>query len=519
VRDHPKEVSSAIKHAHSTAKSSATLSLLLGGLNLVTEKDFSNGRTDKLCDRCGTGAPLTMAHKCHSCPCNTQTLNDRDEQLARLTGYASDIDDQGPSPTALCGQTVQRRRDMAKYLSRNTATTGVGVASRTITFSPSAMRAQAVKLDIFEQLHQYALQYNLTVYRKAHEGAPGTTALEGLIYTKSPLVTNHLKWLVDDIGKVRPRTQSPALRQLCRWVLRTYSDLYLNPLTATAPWNDTWYSRHIDGWKVGGTTADTPLDFLTDRLTWVSMRADPASQIEDLETATQAAQKSTRPCRVALLIQDSSRTQDTIKSITPGARKHILATIDTRASPIFNFDDADFPRSAETRPLHAALVPVLLVVIENATAPGYDLHHVQAALKGEQGIVVHPPPHKYLSHPPDTTPPCLARKMKDRHHPLLRSSQTWCRAAHHYTPPPSACDAKKPERGRIPDHRSAGDRINPVLGLLGVNPKGLGPNIASVSGVTPTAPDTIKQISSLVLNTSIAIYRRSEAYGRWRRKT
>jgi hypothetical protein len=235
--------------------------------------------------------------------------------------------------------------------------------------------------------------------------------------------------------------------------------------------------------------------------------------------ATKAAQVSSRPCRVALLVHDSNQNQDMIKSITPGVRKHALATIGNHASPMFNLDNADFPRSGETRPLHTPLVPVLLVVVENAKAPGYDLCHVRAALEGEHGIEIHPPPHKYASHPPDTSSPCPARQIRDRHHPLLRSSQTWCRAAHHYVPPPHARDKTKPEHGRIPDIRSAGDRVNPVLGLLGVNPKGLGSTIASYSGVTPTPTAIIKQISALVLNTSVDIHRRSEAYGRWRRKT
>jgi hypothetical protein len=519
VRDHPKEVSKAIKHAHLVANSSATMSLLLCGLNMVTEKDFSAGREDKPCDRCGTGASLTAAHKCHSCPCNTHILNDRDEQLATLTGYASDVENEEPSPTALLGQAVQRRRDIVKHLASNTVTTGIGVASRTITFPPSPTRAQAVSLDAFEQLHHYALLYNLTANRKAHEGVLDTKTLDQLVYTKSPKVSGHLLWLVDDIGGPQPRMQSPVLRQLCRWVLRTYSDLYLNPLTATAPWNDTWYSRHPDGWRVGGVIEATPLAFLTNRYTWVSMRADAASQMKDLETATQAAQESSRPCRVALLVHDSNQNQDMIKSVTPGVRKHILATIGDRASPIFNLDNTDFPRPDEARPLHATLVPVLLVVIENAKAPGYDLCHVRAALEGEHGIEIHPPSHKYASHPPDTTTPCPARQMRDRHHPLLRSSQTWCRAAHHYVPPPHARDQNETELGRIPDTRSAGDRVNPILGLLGSNPGGLGSAIASYSGITPTPLAIIKQISSLVLNTSVDIYRRSEAYRRWRRIT
>jgi hypothetical protein len=519
ARDHPKEVHDAIRHAHSVAKSSTTLSLLLGGLNMVTDKDFSAGRTDKACGRCGTGASLTVSHKCHSCPCNTQVLNDRDEQLAILTGYAGDMDDGGPSPTALRGQVEQRRRDMVKHLSNNTATTGIRVAGRTVTLPPIPPRAHAVSLDTFEQLHQYALLYNLTANRKAHEGTLDAEVLDKLVYTKSPAVSNHLMWLVADVGMPHPRTQSPPLRQLCRWVLRTYSDLYLNPLTATAPWNDTWYSRHPDGWKVGGTVGRTPLAFLTNRFTWISMRAGISSQVEDLERATQAAKESSLPCRVALLVHESDQAKGMINTATSGVRKHVLATIGVDASPLFSRDDADFPRLNEARPLHVSPEPVLLVVIENNKAPGYDLNHVHAALEGEHGIKIHPPQFKYASCPPDMTPPCLARNMQDRHHPLLRSSHTWCRAAHHYVPPPHACDSKEPEQGRLPDHRSAGDRLDPILGLLGINPKGLGPDIASYSGVTPTPPDTIKEISSLVLNTSVAAYRRSEAYIRWRRKT
>jgi hypothetical protein len=519
MRDHPKQVSTAIKHAHSTANSSATLSLLLGGLNMVTEKDFTAGRADKPCERCGTGAVLTITHKCHSCPCNAHVLNDRDDQLAILTSYTADLEDEGPSPTSLCSQTEQRRRDMVKYLSSSTPTTGIVVAGRVATLPPSPVRTQAVRLDIFEQLHQYALLYNLTANRKAHEAIMDTETIDQLLYTTLPAVSNHLMWLADDIGGAQARTQSPVLRQLCRWVLRTYSDLYLNPLTATAPWSDTWHSRHPDGWKVGGTVTATPLAFLMNRYTWVSMRTDPLFQEEDVQLATQAAQGSTLPCRVALLVQDSIQIQDMVRSATSKVRKHILCTINALTAPIFNFEDADFPGPAEPRALRASPVTMLLVVIENTFAPGYDIRHVRTALAGEQGMEVHPLPHMYASIPPDTISPCPARDMQDRHHPLLRSSQTWCRAAQYYAPPPHACDVKEPEQGRIPVRRSAGDKLHPVLGLLGVNPKGLGPDIACHSGVTPTPTKTTQQISSLVLNTSVTLYRRSEAYGRWRQKT
>ena len=422
VRDCPKEVSAVIKQAHSAAKSSATLSLLLGGLNGVTEKDFSDGRVDMLCARCSTGATLTIAHKCHSCPCNTQALNDRDDQLAVLTGYVGDPEVEGPSPTALHGQTEQRRRDMVSHLKICTNATGVGVVGRTITLPPNADRAHTVRLDAFDQLHQYAMLYNLTVNRRAHECSLETKELDQLLYTKAPTVSSHLMWLVDDIGGAHPRTQSPLLRQMSRWVLRTYSDLYLNPLTATAPWNDTWHSRHPDGWKVGGTVSTEPLTFLTNRYTWVSMRADLASQTKDVAMAITAAQDSRSPCRVVLLVHDSDQIRDMIRINTLGVRKHVLATIGPHASPSFTQDDADFPAAGVSRPLHAVAVPVLMIVIENTAAPGYDIAHIHTALEGERGITIHPLPHSYGSTPPDTTTPRPARQMQDRHHPLLRSS-------------------------------------------------------------------------------------------------
>jgi hypothetical protein len=374
-------------------------------------------------------------------------------------------------------------------------------------------------LDTFEQLHQYALLYNLAANRLAHDRALEAEELDQLLYTKAPAVSRHLMWLVDDIGGASPRTQSPMLRQMSRWVLRTYSDLYLNPLTATAPWNDTWLSRHPDGWKVGGTVSTGMLAFLTNRYTWVSMRADPASQVEDLTVAVTAAQDSHSPCRVVLLAQDSDQIRDMIRISTPGVRKHILVTISPHAAPLFTLDDADFPASGVVRPLHAATMPVLMILIENTSAPGYDISHIHTTLEGERGIIVHPMPQSYGSTPPDITIPPPARQMQDRHHPLLRSSQTWCRAAHHYTPPPHACDQQEPVQGRISDRRSASDRLNPVLGLLGANPRALGPDIASHGGLSPTLLATIKQMSLLVLNTSVALYQRSEAYGKWRRKT
>ena len=521
MRNHPEEVMKVIKLTHSSAHSSAALSLLLGGLNAVTKKEFSADRVNAPCARCGTGAALTIVHRCHSCPCNTHELNNRDDRLAELTGYVSDIGQTGPSPTGLRAHTEQRRRQLVAHLRADSSDHGWLIRKhlRTLTFDPIGARARAVNLDTIDQLHQYALLYNLASNRLAHEGLMNPTALDQLAYTVSPPMSSHLLWLVNDIGGESPRTQSPPLRQLSRWVLRTYSDLYLNPLTATAPWNDTWHSRHPDGWKVGGTASENATAFLTNRYTWVSMRADPASQAEDVEMATQAAKASDRPCRVALLTYDSDRIRSLVSIKVQGVRKHILITISPQSSPAFHLDNDEFPRPTETRALRSPQAPLSLIVIENAGAPPYSLSHIQAALGDDPGMMVHAPPHELNPPPPDVTPPGLAKEMKDRHHPLLHSSQTWCRAAHHYTLPPPQRTVQQAEQRSAPIRKSASDSLHPILGLLGSTPKGLGPDIASHSEISPTPPDTLHQISVLVLKTSVNMYRRSETFSSWKRKT
>ena len=159
-----------------------------------------------------------------------------------------------------------------------------------------------------------------------------------------------------------------------------------------------------------------------------------------------------------------------------------------------------------------------VVVVENAAAPPYSLSHVRAALGENSGMEVHAPPHTLNPLPPDVITPGLAREMKERHHPLLRSSQTWCQAAHWYTPPTlqhTNLAQAVPRNANV--RKSAGDSLHPILGLLGATPKGLGPDIASHGEAYPTAPKTIQQISLLVLNTSVGIYRRSEAFANWKR--
>ena len=79
-------------------------------------------------------------------------------------------------------------------------------------------------------------------------------------------------------------TTVPALRNVCRQVLRTYSDLDLNPLTARHPWDSSWYTNDQGCVALGGTYNEDPTTFLTDRYTFICP-TEPDIELHDLATA------------------------------------------------------------------------------------------------------------------------------------------------------------------------------------------------------------------------------------------
>ena len=99
-------------------------------------------------------------------------------------------------------------------------------------------------------------------------------------------------------------------------MLRTYSNLYYDILTAQAPWMDCWFGRHPGSALVGATEADLAAAFMRNRYTWVDMRHRLIDQHADLACASEAVSTSDHPARVALLLWDTEPTRQLMATRT-----------------------------------------------------------------------------------------------------------------------------------------------------------------------------------------------------------
>ena len=127
------------------------------------------------------------------------------------------------------------------------------------------------------------------------------TNLEG----NEQIIRSHIRFLIQDLANKGARTRAPTLRQACRIILRTYSDLYYNVLSAQSPWEDCWHARHRGDILAGSTDSKTATGFMQDRYTWISMRNEIDDQHHDLTQAIEAIQNSDKPARAALLLRDN----------------------------------------------------------------------------------------------------------------------------------------------------------------------------------------------------------------------
>ena len=228
--------------------------------------------------------------------------------------------------------------------------------------------------------------------------------------------------LVINTATTPPHHQAPSVRQACRLVLRTHSDLHLDPLTAQSPWEAVWHATDMGCSLLGGTFEPSPTQFMTNRFTWVCP-SNPAGELADLRQATTAVCASTGPARATLLVHDTPDMRREISLTGHPARAHIIAvakphTVELQNSGLLLSQLGE--QATNTSPL-------LLVLVENHTAPGLALPLLAKALaKANLTPTDDPWPWAYTSIPPDSwegpVPPLLPRN-----HPLLRPSQSWFR--------------------------------------------------------------------------------------------
>ena len=104
-REHPTNMQKAIDMVHDELRCSSGLSLALQSVtqNVVKVK-VNDNYIHKSCERCGTGAALTMEHRLHDCPCNEATANLLDDLIAGHTGIEPDVENAGPSLPPLIPQ-------------------------------------------------------------------------------------------------------------------------------------------------------------------------------------------------------------------------------------------------------------------------------------------------------------------------------------------------------------------------------------------------------------------------------
>ena len=313
--------------------------------------------------------------------------------------------------------------------------------------------------------------------------------------------------MIQDLANKGARTRAPMLRQACRIILRTYSDLYYNVLSAQSPWEDCWHARHGGDILAGSTDSKTATGFMQDRYTWISMRNEIDDQHHDLTQAIEAIQNSDKPARAALLLRDNKTIRKLLTIKTIGVRKYILIEAGVEATPFLMNDNHNLLDLQDYPTMRSPRTPIVLAVVENSGAPPYSTDSLADLLVGFEGIKVLE--HRTHTLPsPDTEDWEREDLLKPRHHPLLYQSQMWYK--------PQCYNAQSKGTTQKKDNRSI-KHPHRILMLLGALPPGYGKKLSAyldyeVDGASAHA------IAKIVRDTSLALYMKDEVYRKWRRK-
>ena len=125
---------------------------------------------------------------------------------------------------------------------------------------------------------------------------------------------------------------------------------------------------------------------------------------------------------------------------------------------------------------------------------------------------------------PDIDEPIPITHLKHRYHPLLRRSQTWFNAKSKLTPAiqrkgesKNQPDEIKISPEQITPRQSANDRLHITLALLGALPPGFSKDLAS-HWEEEVDSTTVLTISKTILNKSLELFKKDEAFRKWNRK-
>ena len=307
-------------------------------------------------------------------------------------------------------------------------------------------------------------------------------------------------------------TLTPTLRDVCRQILRTYSDLHFNPLTSRHPWDSSWHTKDQGCVALGGTYHDEPTAFLTDRYTFVSP-TEPADELQTLQLAATATKLATMPSRSVHLMTNTTAARARIHCLGKDTRIHILAyfpqnTLHTRSSCL-TLNDHNLPMGTNTNDM-------ILVLLENATAPGFHPSHLTDLLRPLGATPIQAtPPWAYPTLPPDIECPNTTPEPPPSH-PLLRPSTLFYRGDKDYS---SLTTNRLLQPKPTPKTRPA-DSISNTLCQMGITPPGLQKAISKANELKSSDySDCTAQITKIIFDNSLALFLRDEGYHKWKRKT
>ena len=308
-------------------------------------------------------------------------------------------------------------------------------------------------------------------------------------------------------------TLMPTLRDICRQILRTYSDMHLNPLTARHPWDTSWLTNDQGCVALGGTYHEAPTDFLRDRYTFICP-TEPTDELRNLAAAAAAVQSANGPTRSAHVMSDTTTARGHIHALrTKHTHIHILAHFPPGAIGTY---DSRLMLDDQCHPQESNDVAMILVLLETADAPGFRPQDLDDLLGPLGATTIHStPPWTYHSLPPDIERPGPAPEPPPSH-PLLRPSTLFLRGDREYTSltqnhfmPPALAPRARPA-----------DLIPNTLCQMGITPPGFQKAITKATELMSSDYSTsATQIAKIIFDSSLALFLKDEGYHKWKRKT
>ena len=527
AREHPKAVQSIIDRAWTVSPGSSALALALRSLNQVTHKCMTDGAwVPDRCDRCGTGHVTSVMGDLH-CPANDDIWNALDDTLSKThLGLTPDNDDRTPTDlqvsTGLVTGTISRLARDYQF------------GHRSLSFPPPPgppPRPPMVRTDKLVDIRPMASLFAVACMRslaeqpnddRAPAGAPAAVSaaapplpppapihiLPTPLGPTAQILAHRLHSALTPPLVTDTIWQCESLRSLSRLHLRTYSELWANPVNSTGLDSCRWRSDHESDDLLGATVTD-PRTFMVDSYTWVCLMPISA-QTSLIHQAVTGVGGSKGRARVVALVHDTPTLRGLLAGLcppdAPRTKGHTHAFVLATAPPGTLTLDALHARKGYDDEQHLNPETLSIIIIESFGAPGFVTLDFKTALP--EGVVI--TPHRHYPRPPPRDGPTPAKlPLGRRYHPSTLPSLCWYR--NDVPQIPRGPDATAPV--------TPGENVNRLLGSLGCLPSGILNDPRSdtePSTSDDSRPQRRELISKIIFSTALEAFRRAENWRKWK---